>query len=727
MDEEIIIDIQIKSADAIKGIGELNDNINSLRANQKKLDDQYKSGEITLSDYTKATSANSKELKTEETAFKNLTKAVDVQEGSINELRASTKALTAERNTLNLNTAEGQKRLKEINTQIDANNQKIKDNVSGLEKQKINIGNYSSALDGIVPGLGGFINGIEGATTAAKAFLATPLGAVLGALAVALAAVINYFKSTGEGEDQLARSTASLNAVLKTFTNYLNEIVGYLLDSEKGIKDLTKAFGPLSYSIALAFGPLKLLIEGLKLLGNLAPGVEGAQQLADALDAAGDRALELSLREAEVRNQIDLLLLQSKEKGKTDKERSDALAKALQLEIDLTKEITDLKNENLKLGILEIKQNNERAFNNIDIAKKTDEEIARILLQGGSITDAEREKIINLLREIEDVRGRSIEIQQKIQNKQSAIDEQKSKAAEKELADLEKIMDAELKAEFEFNQYFEQLADDREKIRTDELKEGLKLYNEDLDAKKQAAQEEADFKQQKADEAAALRKKTRLEEIANEFAIKNAKVKIATDLGNSLSVLAGKSREIAIAGIVFEKAAAIASILNNLAEAKAKITADNAVATAGATAATPLTLGQPWAGINTAISYLNIASIVKSAYDSIAQLNKSGFSSGGYTGPGGKYEPAGIVHKGEVVFSQADVAMMGGAGRVNSMRPTFKGYADGGIVTSGTTMPIDRQYSIANSFRNMPPVVASWQEATTLNNKIKFKESITSL
>ncbi len=29
-----------------------------------------------------------------------------------------------------------------------------------------------------------------------------------------------------------------------------------------------------------------------------------------------------------------------------------------------------------------------------------------------------------------------------------------------------------------------------------------------------------------------------------------------------------------------------------------------------------------------------------------------GFDSGGYTGPGGKYDPAGIVHKGEYVFDQ---------------------------------------------------------------------------
>lgn len=46
------------------------------------------------------------------------------------------------------------------------------------------------------------------------------------------------------------------------------------------------------------------------------------------------------------------------------------------------------------------------------------------------------------------------------------------------------------------------------------------------------------------------------------------------------------------------------------------------------------------------------------------------FWSGGYTGAGGKYEPAGTVHKGEVVFSQEDVARAGGVSSVEAMRLT---------------------------------------------------------
>lgn len=62
-----------------------------------------------------------------------------------------------------------------------------------------------------------------------------------------------------------------------------------------------------------------------------------------------------------------------------------------------------------------------------------------------------------------------------------------------------------------------------------------------------------------------------------------------------------------------------------------------------------------------------------------------GFSDGGYTGPGGKYVPAGVVHAGEVVFSQEDVARWGGPEVVDRMRRAApEGYAGGGIVANAT-------------------------------------------
>ncbi|WP_286984388.1 tape measure protein [Acinetobacter sp. UBA6007] len=57
-----------------------------------------------------------------------------------------------------------------------------------------------------------------------------------------------------------------------------------------------------------------------------------------------------------------------------------------------------------------------------------------------------------------------------------------------------------------------------------------------------------------------------------------------------------------------------------------------------------------------------------SILSSVAAIRDVGFFSGGYTGPGGKYDIAGTVHKGEVVFSQEDVARWGGPSNVESLR-----------------------------------------------------------
>ncbi|WP_098732830.1 tape measure protein [Acinetobacter baumannii] len=52
----------------------------------------------------------------------------------------------------------------------------------------------------------------------------------------------------------------------------------------------------------------------------------------------------------------------------------------------------------------------------------------------------------------------------------------------------------------------------------------------------------------------------------------------------------------------------------------------------------------------------------------IRAIKDQGFAEGGYTGRGGKYQPAGIVHKGEVVWSQEDIRRWGGVGLVEKMR-----------------------------------------------------------
>ena len=87
-----------------------------------------------------------------------------------------------------------------------------------------------------------------------------------------------------------------------------------------------------------------------------------------------------------------------------------------------------------------------------------------------------------------------------------------------------------------------------------------------------------------------------------------------------------------------------------------------------------------------------------------------GFADGGYTGSGGKYEAAGIVHKGEVVWSQEDIRRAGGVGTVEAMR---KG------ASSATTpllqgVPVNASTSnrVDNTLSNVKPTYVG---STTVN------------
>jgi hypothetical protein len=71
-----------------------------------------------------------------------------------------------------------------------------------------------------------------------------------------------------------------------------------------------------------------------------------------------------------------------------------------------------------------------------------------------------------------------------------------------------------------------------------------------------------------------------------------------------------------------------------------------------------------------------------------------GFSEGGFTGPGGKHEPAGIVHRGEYVLPQEVVQRLG----VRNLERLRKGYANGGLVgMSAPSIPSPKMVAGAGS------------------------------
>ncbi|MFT0517259.1 phage tail tape measure protein [Pseudomonas faucium] len=81
-------------------------------------------------------------------------------------------------------------------------------------------------------------------------------------------------------------------------------------------------------------------------------------------------------------------------------------------------------------------------------------------------------------------------------------------------------------------------------------------------------------------------------------------------------------------------------------------------------------------------------------------ISRVGFSGGGYTGPGGVNEPAGIVHKGEVVWSQDDIRKFGGVAAVESLRNGSVNPASGGGTSSA-----GYQGQVSASSASLPPII----------------------
>ena len=136
-----------------------------------------------------------------------------------------------------------------------------------------------------------------------------------------------------------------------------------------------------------------------------------------------------------------------------------------------------------------------------------------------------------------------------------------------------------------------------------------------------------------AKEIEKINKEHSINNIAIEKAEKEAKkaillerFKAVENFGKDLQVLAGKNKDLAIAGVIIEKAAAIGQVVVNTVAATSK-----------AVAASPLTLGLPWSALIIAGGIAQTALIVKSGIEQIKQIKAAGASlpSGGSIGDGG--------------------------------------------------------------------------------------------
>ena len=311
--------------------------------------------------------------------------------GTLERLALENKKLRRVRKGLDLDTARGVKRLKEINDQLDKNSKRIKENVSQLEKQKINIGNYGNSLkeaagaSGLFGGVLGKLAAIQGtiaaltkknlavskadaavkkqqAAATAKLSIAQRASAVatgigtkalrlfkfalastgIGLLVIALGAMIAFFSRSQKGIDflsvKMAQMGAIVDVVIDAFAAFGESIFDAFSKPQEIIKSVIDFIKTIPQLVLdniinrfLAFGViLDAIIDGN--LQGISDGFiqlgTGVEDFVDKAAAAIDKVVEVS---KEAQEELDKIAEKIKENA-----RISGVLKSL--EIELTRE-----------------------------------------------------------------------------------------------------------------------------------------------------------------------------------------------------------------------------------------------------------------------------------------------------------------------------------------------------------------------------------------------------
>lgn len=186
--------------------------------------------------------------------------------------------------------------------------------------------------------------------------------------------------------------------------------------------------------------------------------------------------------------------------------------------------------------------------------------------------------------------------------------------------------------------------------------------------------------QKEMEDAAAVMKEARKYELISEEEHKNALIEIEkryVDAKRSLNLSYGQQ----IAGSMADMFKQQGDEQNKFY--KATLTAEKSFAIVRSMIAIKAGIAQaannPWP-LNLA-AMAGVAAQTASIVSDIKAIHMEGFANGGFTGYGGKYEPAGIVHKWEGVLTKEEMMAIGGPQGFEGLRKSIKNgsYANGGV------------------------------------------------
>lgn len=564
---------------------------------------------------------------------------------SIKSLTDANRKLREERKLLDITTDDGRKRIDAINASLDRNDKLIKQNSSSLEKQRLNVGNYTNSIKDAVPFLDKFTSGavssaqgIAGMAKSSLAFLATPIGAAIGAIGLAIGALTQYINGSDEAGDRFAKTTAALGFVFEKLKIIVEDVGGFIFDTIEFIAGgVEKVIGFLNPAAGAA-------IEAARKAG---------EELANLQDDIENRENAALVRRAQVNEQVQLLREQAITQEGALKRAT--IEEAIRLEKELAVEETALAQSKLDAFKLENK--------------------ARI--ESGKLTGDQLKELSQLEADVINQRSAGAQATIKFQKEVEKLRDEEIKQ-QKELAELRAI---ENQQKLDLEQVNARLAVQEEKQITSNVPALIKGKLDVNAANRLAVSSEKEHEKVK---------KASFEQQV----LQNQQLQIYGQTLGQLSAILKKESAV-------QKSVSIAQATINT-----YLGATVALAKGG------------FAGIAQAVV------IIASGLAAVAQISGvKGFAKGGFTGEGGKYQVAGVVHAGEFVVPQETVRAYGPDYFAARYLP---GYADGGYVTNTSVQSTNEQIGIIKALRMMPSPVLTYREFSDFTGRIDYKENIVS-
>ncbi len=652
--ETIILDFQIEQGEAISELEKTKRAIILLKEEQAALNKSYKDGDKSIEEYSKESVKLEQSLKKETTTYNNLNKIVQTTSNSLEAQRLKLSQLTSERNKIDRSTAEGVKRFNELNKSIKELNDTIKESEQAGGDFRRNVGNYSSAVEDFATNVqvgGVSVGDLTGKLTSFlnPATAASGIVAGLGAL----------YTSSAAGARDLESAQTQLATSAKTLANDFAELVGA---DGKGDGILSR----LAFALNSAVFGLTNAVRG-----QISANAQNTLKELELLDIESKRVAKTALDQSEVARQI------RDNDQKTFAERKKAAADVLGFVEVREKVLVNVQEQRLaQLKTL-------LAFdkNNLELQK----EIRQVEFEISDIR--------------EDSQGKRTEALNGIN---ALLKEQKTVTQELLELDLQtsQTLDAELTVSY---QGATQAIIDRIKAleQSNQLSISAELLNSiEAESIKEKTQADIEYQDQINKSNAAKQKQIDIEQ---------ARLALFGQVAQSFVLLAGSSKELALAGVALERASAISQIISNTGIANAK-----------AVAASPLTFGQPFVGINTVSAAISISTILAQAVQSLSDITKAA-GGGTFMTKGPQLMLVGDNPGGR---ERVTVEPISGRGRTVVGDGMIK-LAGGGVVeTQSATSSARSAFNFANNQKEMK-IYTSWTEATQILNKVKFKEKLT--